>query len=67
LDAKTKTYPDLADLLLPDFVAAVTTGRQPLCPATESLPGMTLIDACYERGELFDYSWYGRIAPAGKE
>jgi predicted dehydrogenase len=67
IDKKAKVYSDMADVLLADFIAAATERRAPLFPAQQSLAGMTLIDACYERAELFDHPWYASIVQAGRE
>lgn len=66
LDTDAKVYSDMADVLLVDFARAVTTQSAPLFPAALSLPGMRLIDDCYDKAEKFEHSWYQRIAKGGK-
>ena len=66
LDSNAKVYSDMAHSLLSDFAKAVTERKEPLFSAALSLPGMRLIDECYDSAEKFEHSWYKRIATGGQ-
>ncbi|WP_291838664.1 Gfo/Idh/MocA family oxidoreductase [Limimaricola sp.] len=68
IDTQAKTYADMGDVLLTDFIAAVACSRDPLFPAERSIAGMKLIDDCYNRAEKFEYGWYAPSnMPGNKE
>lgn len=51
------TYPGFADVLIDNFLIAISGGAPPLVPAAATVPALSVIERCYANRTPFDMPW----------
>ncbi len=62
--AEIKTYNELANPLIENFIAVAAGDAEPLISARDVAPSIELIDECYSRRSRFEMPWYDTFAEA---